>query len=84
MRGKPGRKVGDRWLLAGWVALQLAREHVPLAKTADGTLARVLSVMYEACHIKVPRDLYRDACRAIDDTDANARRYTKRVRFPFG
>jgi hypothetical protein len=70
--GVPGRKVGDRLLLAEWVALKLAREGVPLKKTADGILARVLGVVYGSCRIKAPEDLYDDVCHAIDET-AHAR-----------
>jgi hypothetical protein len=70
--GTPGRKVGDRLLLAEWVALKLAREGVPLKKTADGILARVLGVVYGSCRIKAPEDLYDDVCHAIDET-AHAR-----------
>jgi hypothetical protein len=68
MRGKPGRKVGDRRVLAEWVALQLAREGVPLKKNADGTFALVLLTVYKSCGITQPQDLYGDVCRAIDAT----------------
>jgi hypothetical protein len=68
MRRKRGRKVGSRWVLAEWIALQLAREGVPLKKSADGKLARVLTIMYEAARITAPLDLYPDVLHAIKQT----------------
>jgi hypothetical protein len=67
-RRGPGPKIDDRRRLGEWVALQLAGEGVALKKSAKGTLGRVLSIVYDAAGIKVPKDLQREARRAIEDT----------------
>lgn len=69
---KPGRKIGDRVQLAEWVGIRLARAGVRLTKSADGTWAQTVSVMYEAAGVKVPQSLYPDI--------AAAHRYLKRFR----
>ena len=69
MRGKPGRKVGDRLLLAGWVVLRLGHEGIPVTTNPDGIAAKVLQIVYHAAGIKQPVDLYRDLCYAIEATE---------------
>jgi hypothetical protein len=68
MRRKRGRKIGDRRILNEWVVIQLAGVGVPIRKNPDGTVAKVLEIMYEAIGIKSPVNLYRDVVSAIDNT----------------
>ena len=63
-RRPPGRPIGDRLILAEWVALALRLRGVPLTKARNGIFARVLRVVYEAVGRDVT-DLFRDVTKAI-------------------
>jgi len=75
---KRGRKYGIRRSLAGWVAELLNASGVSLKQSADGNLARVLTVMYDAADINSPQDLYRDVEAAVARLPRQPRRRVRR------
>jgi hypothetical protein len=62
-----GRNANDRLEVARLVGLALAAQGIPLAASADGKFARVLTVVYEAAGFSVPQDQFWDIHRVLND-----------------
>ncbi|MCA1586680.1 MAG: hypothetical protein LC791_18550 [Acidobacteria bacterium] len=64
-----GRHFGERRLIAGFVAANLASAGVRLRKGSDGTVAKVLRVIYEAAGVRFPDDLFDDVADAVEQAN---------------
>jgi hypothetical protein len=62
-----GRKPPRRIWLAKQVRALLASERISSSKSADGRLATVLRIVYEAAQIDQPVDLYRDVAAVLPE-----------------